>query len=378
MSGAHMKINGDVEAQRQARLIWLLWMWPAQDRRDWVRARLGTGAEGRDNPAASWNGRTVKKCEDGYGRYLSWLHRAGHLVEDDIVTERITPDRVVSFTATLKLSLSPASVGMMIGSLCSAAEALSPNTDWSWLRRRASRLKLRARPSRDKRQAIQHTSDLYRLGKYLMETAVQGKRNRFRPAQRYQAGLIIALLAALPLRIRNFQAITIGESLRWNGRTYWLTFGAEDTKTGSPIDEPLPDDLIPYLEAVLAPHPGPAGQKVRWRAGPPPSLGRCLRQSDERVDPSHPDRMAHQAGIRDCCLAPPFPRLPADVAGHGPARFNEHQPDAARSCQLRHGPETLQSRSYAGCRQAFLGQRVGTAGGIFVRRPGRSRRGSLP
>ncbi|MDQ2763964.1 MAG: hypothetical protein M3Y22_10920, partial [Pseudomonadota bacterium] len=90
-------------------------IWPAHDRAEWVRARLGTGAAGRDNPAASWSGRTVKKCEDGYGRYLSWLHRAGLLVEDDSITERITGGRVGSYTAFLTSSLSSASVGMMVG-----------------------------------------------------------------------------------------------------------------------------------------------------------------------------------------------------------------------------------------------------------------------
>ena len=70
-------------------------------------------------------------------------------------------------------------------------------------------------------------------------------------AQRYQAGLIIALLAARPLRIRNFQALTIGGSLRWDQTRYWLTFGIEETKMQSAIDEPLPDNLHPYLEAFL-------------------------------------------------------------------------------------------------------------------------------
>jgi integrase/recombinase XerD len=238
----------DPLSQRNARLFWPLSIWPAHDHDEWVRARVGTSAAGRDNPAASWSGSTVKKCEDGYGRYLSWLHRVGLLVEDEIVTERITRDRVASYTASLKAGMSSVSVGIVVGALCSAVRALSPTADWSWLSRRATRLKLRARPSRDKRTAIQHTVDLYRLGKHMMETAFQGKRGRFRPAQRYQAGLVIALLAARPLRIRNFQAITIGESLRWDGRSYWLSFNAEDTKTGGPIDEPVPDDLIPNLE----------------------------------------------------------------------------------------------------------------------------------
>lgn len=83
-----------------------------------------------------------------------------------------------------------------------------------------------------------------------MDTADRGKKC-VSAAQRYQSGLIIALLAARPLRIRNFQAIALGTSLRWDGRGYWLTFSAEDTKTGGAIDEPVPNDLIPYMESFL-------------------------------------------------------------------------------------------------------------------------------
>ena len=85
----------------------------------------------------------------------------------------------------------------------------------------------------------------------VMEEVNQCNSRSVSTAQRYQSGLVIALLAARPLRIRNFQAITIGTSLRWDGSRYWLTFNAEETKTRASIDEPLPDDLIPYLEAFL-------------------------------------------------------------------------------------------------------------------------------
>jgi hypothetical protein len=239
------------EAQlRQHRLIWPVSIWPVDGRDTWILARLGTGPAGRDNPAAGWSKRTAEKCEDGYGGYLSWLHRKGLLIEGDTVVEKITRDWVIAYTATLKARVSPVSVGMMLGSLTAAAKALAPDADWSWPSRRATRLKTKATPCRDKPHAMQHTLELYRFGKSMMETADRG-RSSFRAAQRYQAGLIIALLAARPLRIRNFQAISIGTSLRWDGQHYWLTFEPEDTKTGETIDEPLPDDLVPYLEVFL-------------------------------------------------------------------------------------------------------------------------------
>jgi len=65
----------EVEASEPARLIWPLPLWPADDRRIWIEARLGKGSEGRDNPAVAWSGRTLENRAQGYGRYLAWLHR---------------------------------------------------------------------------------------------------------------------------------------------------------------------------------------------------------------------------------------------------------------------------------------------------------------
>jgi integrase/recombinase XerD len=265
-----ISLTGDATSKRDTRIVWPLSIWPEVDQTGWNHARAGIGPEGRDNPSTGWCEKTLNNHEVGYGRYLSWLYRAGLFVEDEAVTLRITPHRLSGFIASLKPRVSPVSVATSVCALASAARALSPDADWSWLGHRGARLKLRAKPSREKRHVIQHTMVLYRFGKRLMDTAVRC-RGDIRGAQRYQSGLIIALLAARPLRIRNFQAITLGTSLRWDGRRYWLTFSIADTKTGSAIDEPLPDDLIPYLERFLR----------RWR----PIL---LRQAIKRLgDPVH-------------------------------------------------------------------------------------------
>ena len=258
-------------ARRAELMIWPVALWPAEDRLDWTRTRLGKGLDGRDNIAVGWSEPTTKKNEDGYGRYLAWLNRQGLLIEDEAVTERITLHRLPSYIAELKSHLSSVSVGTTIGALCSAARALRPDADWSWLSRRSTRLKLKAKPSREKRHAMQHTLDLYRFGKWLMDNADRGKGRTVHAAQRYQSGMIVALLAARPLRIRNFQAITIGELLRWDGRRYWLVFSTDATKMRRPIEEPLPDDLIPYLEAFLrtvAARPAPPGKEIRRRVHP--------------------------------------------------------------------------------------------------------------
>ena len=69
---------------------------------------------GLDNPAANWSKLTVKKNEDGYGRYLSWLHRADLFVKVERVVDRINPHRLASYGAYLKSVVSPASVGAFV------------------------------------------------------------------------------------------------------------------------------------------------------------------------------------------------------------------------------------------------------------------------
>ncbi|WP_428394426.1 hypothetical protein [Lichenicoccus sp.] len=236
---------------RTTKLIWPVAAWPDEEQAAWGRARQGRGLEGLDNPAAGWRDRTARKNEDGYGRYLAWLHRNGMFSENETACERITPDRTAEYARYLKSHFSSVSVATTVTALTSAARALAPEEDWSWLSRRSTRLKGRAKPSRVKRHIIQHTLDLFSFGKDLMDGPEKGRSGKLAAAQRFQAGLIIALLAARPLRIRNFQAITIGQSLRWDGTGYWLTFSADETKTGGAIDEPVPANLIPYLEAFL-------------------------------------------------------------------------------------------------------------------------------
>jgi site-specific recombinase XerD len=89
-----------------------------------------------------------------------------------------------------------------------------------------------------------------------METAADGMRRGqpFFAASQYRDGLIIALMAARPLRIRNFQDIELLRTLVHRSGTYRLVFGEDETKTGRPLDVEVPRPLTPYLERYLHVH----------------------------------------------------------------------------------------------------------------------------
>ena len=70
----------------------------------------------------------------------------------------------------------------------------------------------------------------------------------------FRDGLMIALLAARPLRRRNLAAIVIGTNLLRTGNQFWLRFVAGETKNRRPIDVPLPVELTPFMERYLDVH----------------------------------------------------------------------------------------------------------------------------
>jgi integrase len=67
----------------------------------------------------------------------------------------------------------------------------------------------------------------------------------------YRDGLIIALWGYLPMRHKNFVAIEIGRELVEEDGKWCIIVPPEDTKTRSPIDFEIPDDLLGPLATYL-------------------------------------------------------------------------------------------------------------------------------
>jgi integrase len=239
------------------RIILPLDQWPAADRELLEDCCGGSGPLGDANRAAGWSPPRQKIITDSYGRYLAWLAATGGLDLVERPADRITKPKVLAFIDHMRLhGLSPVSIGMAAGALSGIAQAMAPTRDWAWLKRRYGRLKLLAKPRRSKRQLVVPSAELYGLGIHLMETAYDGTRANqpFFAASQFRDGLLIALLAARPLRIRNFQDIELGRTLVYQGERYWLVFDEDETKTGRPIEVYVPAHLTPYLETYLKVH----------------------------------------------------------------------------------------------------------------------------
>ena len=188
--------------------------------------------------------------EGGYGRYVSWLAK-GHSLDATHPAERIHPGAFARFVNDLTdAGLAPATIANLARTVRAFAAAVDPEGDWHWLAHRAFRLKARAEPRRDKRLRVVHSLKLYRLGLGLMDDASEAKTEK-QAAVQFRDGLMIALLAARPLRLANFVDIALGESLVLRPPAYWLVFSEQETKTGRPINLPVPDSLVNYIDEYL-------------------------------------------------------------------------------------------------------------------------------
>jgi integrase len=81
----------------------------------------------------------------------------------------------------------------------------------------------------------------------------------------YRDGLLISLLAARPLRIRNLAGLTLDRTVVRRGDDWWIEIPAVETKTREPIEVPWPRGLAGHLEYYLsAIRPVLAARQGRW------------------------------------------------------------------------------------------------------------------
>jgi len=134
--------------------------------------------------------------------------------------------------------------------LGTAARVMAKTQDWSWVFRLAAPVRARHRPARPKRHRVVGTGVLFDLGLELMRQAHHQKGPR--RLATYRDGLMISLLAARPLRRRNFVALKLHRNVVHHESGWWIEVPADETKTGGPIELPWPQELATHLEYYLS------------------------------------------------------------------------------------------------------------------------------
>ena len=147
-----------------------------------------------------------------------------------------------------------ASVVIYLDGLVRALGILAPEGDWAWLQGVAKRCRAEARTRKPKAARLRESRELFELGLQLMDDAGVASPLAWKQAVRFRDGLMIALLAARPLRLANFAGLQIDRHLVRAGGDFWLMLSPDETKTHVHIELPIPRVLNPYLERYLEEH----------------------------------------------------------------------------------------------------------------------------
>jgi integrase/recombinase XerD len=166
--------------------------------------------------------------------------------------ERLTIERVRPFVAHLAETCAPRSVASNVDALYQAARVMMPERDWMWLKAIKTRLYLRA-PAHAPTGPVIISLQLLDLGQQLMDESkpAPGTPMRVHDAVNYRDGLMVALLAFIPIRRKNIAALEIDGHLIREGDRWFIIIPGEEAKTGTPIEFLVPELLVPYLTFYL-------------------------------------------------------------------------------------------------------------------------------
>jgi integrase len=193
-----------------------------------------------------------RKAERGYGRWLTFLQRTDPVSLGEAPALRITEKRLCAYVENLvNLNNSTATILARLNELGEVAKIMGPERSWTFINALASRIRARHKPARDKRN-LKLSDELLGLGLSLIDQATTA--TRLEAPVLHRDGLMIALLALVPLRRRNFAGLRLeGNVVEING-TWLISLDASETKTHAPLEILWPGELLGPLRTYLNVH----------------------------------------------------------------------------------------------------------------------------
>jgi integrase len=206
-----------------------------------------------DGPGARLAKTTLHAYWMGWRRFLGFLTLTEPDALEKTPAERLTAERVRRFVEHLRETNTPHSVAAQTDKLYGSARTLMPYKDWTWLLKIKTRL-FAAAPRGNRVRPVITSVQLVDLGMALME---ERKISADKPipiadAVRFRDGLMIALLAQVPLRPRNSAALEIGRDVIKQDDNWSIVISPDDTKTRTYLDFEIPDSIRGHFATYLA------------------------------------------------------------------------------------------------------------------------------
>ena len=243
-----------------------LHLWPQRDREIWTAALAAADPfADQGGERAGMRLKSNQRLQSSYGRWLTFLDRAGRLSSYLEPAKRIRKDTLESYVRELQaLGNLPSTIALRLTDLLLMARLFDPAAEWTWIARLAKKVAAFAYKPKNKRLGLPGSHELYALGLKLMVDA-ENQHGVARVASQFRDGLMIALLALVPLRRKNFVQLRIGVELKKLESNYVVEISGETTKTHTPVEFDWPVDLKEPLETYLQIHrPVLAARSYRW------------------------------------------------------------------------------------------------------------------
>jgi len=318
--------------------------WPEIDQRMWNVVKENDDPFD-DGPSVRLAKTTLYKYWMGWRRFLGFIT----IIEPDALKqkpfERLTRERVRRFVDHLRETNTAHSVAIQIDSLYGAARTLMLDKGWSWLLSIKTRL-YAAAPRGNRVRPVITSVQLVDLGMGLMQ---ESKISSNKPipmvdAIRYRDGLMIALLAQIPLRPKNAAALEIGRDVINENDNWSVVIPPEDTKTRTYLDFEIPESVragfVTYLTRVrprmlhrrgcnalwVSPKGGPLSYSAVW----PVFARHTTQRLGIRITP-HDVRDA--AATTWAIAAPDQVGISRDLLAHADLRTTEKHYNRARGIE---------------------------------------------
>jgi integrase len=240
---------------RVARLYKPKLAWPKHDLTLWHAAyRSGPDPFADCGAAAHHSPRTKLQLEYAYGKFLCFVSDCHPELLKRAPGERINRKIIEEYIRWQPATCGGVTLSVYLYHLWLALRCICPSENWSWLLAISNRIRAKAKRKPEKHHLV--TSEtLYALGIKLMDRIVistdAGKSISVTDAMHYRNGLLIALLALVPLRRRTLAALRIGKHLVQFRDLWALEIPAEDTKTKRPLEFELSAELSARISLYL-------------------------------------------------------------------------------------------------------------------------------
>ncbi len=227
--------------------------WPEADQLGWTDALRPAQRLKRGGAASHLAGVSQADIANRYGLYLDYLQRNGRLDPAGNAVTLVTADNVHGLIAELHVRVRSVTVWNSVYKLRRAAQLIAPTADFQWLTEIEKDIALIMTP-RSKADRLVLTERLVEVGLTLIQEAELFGNTALARAKGVRNGLLVALLALHPIRIKNFATLTIARTFISVDGRWWLHIPSDDTKSHRMDERQVPEFMTDAVNSYIDKH----------------------------------------------------------------------------------------------------------------------------